>query len=107
MKMLEWVFGIRTGFTRSMGKQGKFLKEELESSDWKMLEGTYSDSNFENMWEALFLMGRLFRRSAGFVGDTFGFDYPSQEDQNVTEFLNLIRALPEDAVSFDQSQYKR
>jgi len=107
MKMLEWVFGIRTGFTRSMGKQGKFLKEDLESSDWTMLEGTYPDANFENMWEALFRMGSLFRRSAGFVGDTYGFDYPFQEDQNVTEFLNLIRALPEDAASFDQSQYIR
>jgi len=102
MMMFEWYFGIRTGFARSMGKQGKFLKEILESSDWKMLENTYSDSNFENIWDALFSMGNLFRKTAVVVGDFFGFVYPDQEDQNVTEFLYTVRALPEDAVSFDQ-----
>ena len=106
MKMLEWYFGIQTGFARSMGKQGKFLKEVLASSDWTMLEGTFPDSNFEKIWEALFLMGSLFRKVAVIVGDHFGFVYPYQEDQNVTEFLCSVRALPEDAVSFDQSLYR-
>lgn len=106
MKMLEWYFGIQTGFSRSMGKQGKFLKEVLESSDWMMLEATFPDSTFENIWEALFVMGSLFRKIAVDVGDHFGFVYPFQEDRGVTEFLYRVRALPEDAVSFDQSLYR-
>ena len=107
MKMFEWYFGIQTGFARSMGKQGKFLKEILESSDWEMLENTYPDSNFENIWDAVFLMGSLFRKTAVVVGEFFGFVYPDQEDENVTEFLYTVRALPEYAVSFDQSLYGR
>ena len=107
MKMLEWYFGIQTEFSRSMGKQGKFLQEVLNSSDWEMLDSTYPDSKSEKIWEALFLMGSLFRKTAALVGDFFGFVYPYQEDKNVTEFLTLVRALPKDAVSFDQSQYRR
>ena len=106
MKMLEWYFGIQTDFSRSMGKQGKFLKEVLNSSEWAMLKATYSDSKLDNIWEALFIMGSLFRKIAVIVGDFFGFDYPYQEDRNVTEFLTLVRVLPDDAISFDQSQDK-
>jgi len=103
MKMLEWYFGIQTGFARSMGKHGKFLKQILDDAEWTMLENTYPDSDVENTWEALFTMGLFFRTIAIQVGNFFGFEYPSEEDQNVTEFLNLIRTLPGDAVSFDPS----
>ncbi|MFT3894496.1 MAG: aminoglycoside 6-adenylyltransferase [Anaerolineales bacterium] len=97
MKMLVWYFGIQTDFKKSPGKMGKYLKADLEPKIWSELEKTYSDADFENIWNALFAMGSLFRKLATFVAAHFGFQYNQQEDDNVTEYLRKIKSLPQDA----------
>jgi len=97
LKMLTWYFGIKTGFKKSPGKSGKYLKEDVEPDIWKELEKTYSDSNFENIWESLFEAGSLFRRLAKAVAQQFEFQYPQKDDENVSAFLRRIHKLPKDA----------
>jgi aminoglycoside 6-adenylyltransferase len=97
MKMLTWYFGMKTAFKKSPGKQGKYIKNDIEPEIWKELEKTYSDSNFDNIWESLFTMGNLFRRLANEVASAYGFKYPKDDDQNVTEYLKRIKNLPWDA----------
>lgn len=97
MKILVWYFGIRTDFEASPGKNGKYIKQSIEPEIWKELEKTYSDANFENIWESLFAMGSLFRRLANTVAIEFGFQYPQQDDDNVSDFIRRIKKLPADA----------
>jgi aminoglycoside 6-adenylyltransferase len=97
LKMLTWYFGIKTGFQKAPGKLGKYIKEDIEPEIWTELENTYSDSSFENIWEALFTAGRLFRRVAKDVALSFGFGYPQQDDDNVSQHICRIKDLPEDA----------
>jgi aminoglycoside 6-adenylyltransferase len=98
LKMLTWYFGIKTGFQKAPGKLGKYIKEDIEPEIWTELENTYSDSNFENIWEALFTAGRLFRCVAKDVALSFGFEYPQQDDDNVSQYIRRIKDLPEDAM---------
>jgi aminoglycoside 6-adenylyltransferase len=49
------------------------------------------------MWESLFTMGDLFRGVAKDVAKHFGFEYPEQDDKNVTDYLQRIRSLPADS----------
>ncbi|NJC95175.1 MAG: aminoglycoside adenylyltransferase [Anaerolineales bacterium] len=100
MKMLTWYFGVKTDFKRSPGKFGKYIKSGVEPEIWLELEKTYCDANFENIWESLFCMGRLFRRMAIAVATEFGFQYPQQDDDNVSEYLMKIKNLPGDATTF-------
>jgi len=97
MKMLTWYFGIKTDFKKSPGKLGKYIKNDVESETWKALEKTYSDSNFDNIWESLFRMGNLFRRMANEVASAYGFQYPQDDDKRVTEYLRRIKNLPRGA----------
>lgn len=97
LKMLTWYFGVKTGFKKSPGKLGKYIKDDVESEIWSELEETYSDANFENIWESLFMMGKLFRRTAKVVASHFGFQYPQQDDDNVSEYIRKIKNLPTDA----------
>ncbi|MHB0988557.1 MAG: aminoglycoside 6-adenylyltransferase [Bellilinea sp.] len=96
MKMLSWYFGSQTGFQKSPGKFGKYLKTGLDDDLWQQLEQTYADANPENTWQALYAMGRLFRRAAQPVAETFGFAYPEQEDERVSAFIRRIHDLPQD-----------
>jgi len=97
MKMLTWYFGIQTNFQRSAGKAGKYIKQSIEPEIWKQLESTYPDFQPENIWESLFALGNLFRQIGHHVAEHFGFQYPEQEDKNVTDYLQEIRNLPRDA----------
>lgn len=97
MKMLTWYFGARTDFKEATGKFGKYIKKRVEAEVWAELENTYSDANYENIWGSLFAMGRLFRRLAKVVAAKFGFQYLQEDDDNVSEFIRRIKALPADA----------
>lgn len=94
MNMLTWYFGIKTGFHKAPGKCGKYIQYDLESRLWDQLEMTYADSQPENNWQSLFVMGDLFRELAESVATTFGFTYPEQYDQNVSNFIRRIKTLP-------------
>jgi aminoglycoside 6-adenylyltransferase len=97
MKMLTWYFGVKTDFQKSPGKEGKYLKGSLGEDVWDMLVRTYSDARPDATWEALFVMGDLFRKVAKVVANTFGFTYPEQDDRNVSAYIRRIKALPRDA----------
>lgn len=101
MDMLVWYHGVQTGFQKSLGKQGKYLKAVLDDDLWNMLEATYADADYENNWRALFAMGSLFRRVARVVADSFGFAYPEQDDHNVSSYIQRIQKLPRDTQTIE------
>lgn len=101
MKMLAWYIGIRTGFARNLGAEGKYFRKYLEPELWDLLQVTYADADYDCTWDALFAMGNLFRRTAVPVGEHFGFPYPFAEDRSVSAHLQRIRALPKDAKEFE------
>ncbi|MBN1450576.1 MAG: aminoglycoside 6-adenylyltransferase [Anaerolineales bacterium] len=97
MKMLAWLIGVQTQFSRNPGKFGKYFEGYLEPELWDMLQKTYADASYEHTWEALFTMCDLFRIAALRVADHFGYHYPHKEDGNVSAHLRRVRALPRDA----------
>ncbi|HEY0603482.1 MAG TPA: aminoglycoside 6-adenylyltransferase, partial [Herpetosiphonaceae bacterium] len=97
MKMLSWYVGVKTGFARSPGKFGKYLKQELEPELWQLLEQTYADASSAASWDALFAMCALFRITALHVAAEYGFAYPAGDDQRVSAHLAHVRSLPRDA----------
>ena len=99
LKMLCWYFGVQTGFQKSPGKLGKYLKGQIDPELWTLLERTYPDAQMDHIWEALFCMDDLFRRIATFVADHFRFNYPAQDDARVSAFVRHIRSLPCDATT--------
>ncbi len=97
IKMLVWYFGVKTDFKKSPGKLGKYIQADVEPEIWAELESIYCDADYENIWKSLFAMGSLFRKLAQSVATHFGFQYPQQDDDNVTEYLTKIKYLPQDA----------
>ncbi|HEY4693070.1 MAG TPA: aminoglycoside 6-adenylyltransferase [Bellilinea sp.] len=103
MKMLEWYFGVKTGFKKSPGKCGKYLRSGLDEDECQQLERTYAGADPEQTWSALFAMGGLFRKAAGRVAQEFGYSYPAQDDDRVSAFLQRIHDLPQDATDLEKA----
>ncbi|WP_245233345.1 aminoglycoside 6-adenylyltransferase [Paenibacillus maysiensis] len=94
--MLEWHIGIRTDFEADPGKQGKYFEQHLEPEHWTVYVQTFADADYEQMWQALFRMGDLFREVALEVANHYSYEYPAQDDQRVTHYLHHVQALPAD-----------
>ncbi len=97
MKMLDWYIGVNTDFSVTTGKCGKYLREYLDEKSWVKLLKTYPDGKRENIWEALFTMGDIFRTAGRAVGRALKYPYPEGEDRRVKEYLHHIHGLPCDA----------
>lgn len=90
-EMLKWEIGVRTGFSVSAGKMGKYFKKYLPEERYRLYEKTYSDSDYEHVWDSVFTACELFRTAAQKVSRHFGFSYRTQEDQNMTAYLTRVR----------------
>jgi aminoglycoside 6-adenylyltransferase len=97
MTMLTWHIGVKTEFQVNAGKYGSHFQQYLAAEDWNLLLETFADGGYETSWQALFAMGRLFRKVAQQVAGKFGFIYPQGEDARVTSHLEHVRNLPPDA----------
>ncbi len=95
--MLGWEIGIRTGWEKSLGSNGKHLEDLLVPDVWKEYRRTYVGSDYDDLWESLFLFHSIFRRSAEFVGAKCGFRFPEDKAAKVLAFLEHVRTLPADA----------
>jgi aminoglycoside 6-adenylyltransferase len=93
-QMVAWWIGMGYEFQVSSGKMGKYFKKYLPGDYWEKYQNTYSDSNYENNWEALFTTCELFRTLAKDVANEHSFDYQFKDDVNMTRYLKSVRNLP-------------
>ncbi|MCU5606042.1 aminoglycoside 6-adenylyltransferase [Bacillus cereus] len=97
--MLEWHVGMKTDFTVNAGKFGKHFEQYIEEDMWVQFKRTFSNAEYENIWESFFVMGDLFREVANEIANTYGYQYPQDDDDKVTNYLKHVKALRKDSTS--------
>ncbi|EJQ43103.1 hypothetical protein IEE_03281 [Bacillus cereus BAG5X1-1] len=97
--MIEWHIGMKTNFTVNTGKFGKHFEQYVEKDTWEQFRKTFSNAEYENIWESFFVMGDLFREVANEIANTYGYQYPQDDDDKVTSYLKHVKALPKDSTS--------
>ncbi|AFU12588.1 TPA: aminoglycoside 6-adenylyltransferase [Bacillus toyonensis] len=95
--MLEWHIGMKTKFTANAGKFGKYFEQYVEKDVWEQFKRTFSNAEYENIWDSFFIMGDLFRKVANEIANTYEYQYPQDDDDKVTSYLKYVRKLPKDS----------
>ena len=95
--MLTWYVGIKTDFSVSVGKSGKFLDKYLPKDLWERFLKTYSTANINSMWESIFIMCSLFDEVAELISKELRFSYDKTEAMNSLKFLNNAKSLSKSA----------
>jgi aminoglycoside 6-adenylyltransferase len=85
--MVSWWIGTQTNFKVSSGKLGKYFKDYLPDLYWEMYKASYADGNIENIWDAVFTAGVLFRTLARESAVALSYTYPEKDDRNMTIYL--------------------
>lgn len=90
--MLQWYVGTHYDFKVSAGKEGKYFKKYLPKELYERFRKTYSDADYEHMWEAAFEMLYLFGDVARDVAEKLGFTYDEEEEQGIEAYMKLVRS---------------
>ncbi|TKI86425.1 aminoglycoside 6-adenylyltransferase [Bacillus mycoides] len=97
--MIEWHIGMKTNFTVNTGKFGKHFEQYFEKDTWEQFKRTFSNAEYENIWESFFVMGDLFREVANEIANAYGYQYPQGDDDRVTSYLKHVKVLSKDSTS--------
>ncbi|MDF2944658.1 MAG: hypothetical protein K0S01_3516 [Herbinix sp.] len=89
--MMAWYIGITTDFTVSSGKMGKYFKRFLPTEVYEQYLLTYSDSDYNNLWNAIFTACDIFSVLAIQVADYSGYLYHKQDEENMRIYLNNVK----------------
>lgn len=89
--MMEWYIGTLTDFTVSAGKMGKYFKRFLPSEIYEQYLHTYSDSDYNHMWNAIFIACDLFGILAIQVAGYCSYYYNKQDEENMRSYLNNVK----------------
>lgn len=92
--MVSWWIGKEHDFAVSTGKMGKYFKKYLPHEYWKLYEKTYTDSQVEHIWQAVFASCSLFRSLGQKLAGDFNYPYPLQDDERMIEYLKKAQQLP-------------
>jgi len=91
MKMLEWYIGVNNDFAVSAGKSGKYFKKFLPEDIYLKFTKTYSDADYEHMWEAAFEMLYLFDDVAKVVAEQMSFFYNEDEAAGIERYMKMVK----------------
>ncbi|MCL2698794.1 MAG: aminoglycoside 6-adenylyltransferase [Defluviitaleaceae bacterium] len=90
-KMIEWYIGFGHGFSVSAGKSGKYFKNYLSDEMYIAYKKTYSNSEYDNFWNAIFTACELFRKTALNVAEYLNIPYNQAEENGMIKYLNNVK----------------
>lgn len=97
IRLMEWKVGFDTGFTVSVGKNGKYMYKWLESHMWNTFLKTYPSGEVQCIWESVFIMCDLFDDIAKEIAGKMSIKYDEIQAKNSLKFLKDVQLLPKDA----------
>jgi len=89
--MIDWYIGTQNGFNLSTGKDGKYFKRYLSPEIYKKYSTTYPNSDYNEIWSAVFAMCDLFHSLADSVAKHFDFTYRQNEEDGIRTYLRMVK----------------
>jgi aminoglycoside 6-adenylyltransferase len=90
-QMIDWYIGIQTQFSVSTGKMGKHYRKYLPKELYDLYIETYSDGIRINIWNSIYSSCDLFKLTASYVGNYFGYIYNSMEETFMLNHLEKMK----------------
>lgn len=92
IQMLEWYVGANHDFVVSAGKNGKYFKKYLPAEIYERFARTYSDAEYEHMWNTAFEMLYLFGDVARDVAQKLHFAYDEEEEKGIENYMMQVQS---------------
>ncbi|MBU3153612.1 aminoglycoside 6-adenylyltransferase [Clostridium estertheticum] len=100
-KLLSWHIGSQYDWQVNVGKCGKWFNRFMKKDLYDEFISIYSGIDYYDIWIKLFKAEELIRTIGMELSNMLGYKYPMEYDINVSEFIRKIKALQNEAQSFD------
>jgi aminoglycoside 6-adenylyltransferase len=90
LQVVAWYIGVYSGFSVSIGKGGRYMKDHMSADLYQRVLATYPDAQPANIWQSLFTIADLFSELATKVAVMLDLKYNIDEDRNVRAYLKSI-----------------
>ncbi|RKS25310.1 aminoglycoside 6-adenylyltransferase [Flavobacterium endophyticum] len=91
--IIEWHIGLEHDWKVSTNKKGRLFKKYLPSALWKKIEATFSGSDIEDNWRALFAYADIGSELGIEMAKKLGYPYPIELEQNIRTYLEHVRTM--------------
>lgn len=91
--ILEWYIGMQHNWEITTNKKGRLFKKYLSPEMWKKAEATFSGSNIEDNWRALFAYADLGSEIGPVIAKQLGYNYPLELEQKIRAYLQKMKTI--------------
>lgn len=89
--LIEWFIAMKHGWNITTNKHGRLFKKYLSPERWKRIEATFSGSDIEDNWRALFAYADLGHELGTALAEELGYHYPTQLEKDIRNYLISIK----------------
>ncbi|MHC6198001.1 AadS family aminoglycoside 6-adenylyltransferase [Elizabethkingia miricola] len=88
--LLEWHIANQHNWDITTNKHGRLFKKYLSQDLWSKTEQTFSGSNIEENWKALFSMTDIMGELGKNLAEALNYSYPSEMENNIRTYLETV-----------------
>ncbi|BAP30011.1 streptomycin adenylyltransferase superfamily [Chryseobacterium sp. StRB126] len=93
--LIEWhIAGSDNWKNITTNKHGRLFKKYLSAELWSRVEATFSGSNIEENWAALFAFADLVHELGVALSEKLNFEYPFKHEKDIRNYLAEVKVLP-------------
>ncbi len=93
--LIEWYIASFYDWNNiTTNKHGRLFKKYLSPELWNRVEATFSGSDIEENWTALFAYTDLVHDLGITLAEKLNFEYPLQHETNIRNYLKEVKELP-------------
>jgi len=92
--LIEWyIASLHDWKNITTNKHGRLFKKYLSPELWIKAEATFSGSNIEDNWNALYASADLVHEFGTALADKLTFKYPQKHENDIRKYLDEVRAM--------------
>lgn len=90
LRIVEWHALAELKWNQGVDDEGKNMQSWVSADVWEDLHSAFARFDAADSWRALIRTNKLFRRLAVETAQALGFEYPSEVDRNISEFIGKL-----------------
>lgn len=89
--LIEWYIASQHNWNITTNKYGRLFKKHLTSELWEKVEKTFSGSNINDNWNALFSMADFVAEIGNELSKILGYEYPTKLEIDIRKHLSFLK----------------
>lgn len=90
--LIEWYLCSQNKWNVSTNKHGRLFKKHIDADLWSIIEHTFSGSDLQDNWNALFSMADLVSKIGSDLALKLDYEYPFSLEAKVRKYLIDVRS---------------